>query len=181
VKRACHPPLHLCPNVSRVLLREFNDLSADEAAEVVRPWAGVPRWVETVVAGRPYGSVDELAAAARAAADEWSTAEVDAALARHPRIGERPTGEGTEATMSRAEQGAIRGQDDDVAAALARGNVAYEERFGRVFLIRAAGRSAAEILDQLTSRLENDPEAETAVVAGQLREIALLRLEGTFS
>ena len=66
-------------------------------------------------------------------------------------------------------------------AAIRAGNEAYEQRFGRVFLIRAAGRSASEVLDQLTARLDNDPEAETAVVAGQLREIALLRLEGMFT
>ena len=43
--------------------------------------------------------------------------------------------------------------DAAIAAALAEGNRAYEERFGRVFLIRAAGRSAPEILAALTERL----------------------------
>ena len=58
------------------------------------------------------------------------------------------------------------------------GNEAYEERFGRVFLIRAAGRSAEEILAALESRLSNDEDTEQAIVADQLREIALLRLAG---
>ena len=57
-------------------------------------------------------------------------------------------------------------------------NEAYEERFGRVFLIRAAGRSAAEILAALESRLTNDDATERRVVADQLRQIALLRLAG---
>jgi 2-oxo-4-hydroxy-4-carboxy-5-ureidoimidazoline decarboxylase len=50
-----------------------------------------------------------------------------------------------------------------------------------VFLIRAAGRSAAEMLEALEARLGNTPEVEDAVVAEQLREIALLRLRGIFT
>ncbi len=69
----------------------------------------------------------------------------------------------------------------DTAARLAAGNAAYEERFDRIFLVRAAGRSAEEILALLAQRLTHDPETELAVTAGQLREIALLRLEDTFA
>ena len=65
----------------------------------------------------------------------------------------------------------------DTAARLAAGNAAYEERFGRVFLIRAAGRDAEEILAELDRRLGNDDEAERAETVDNLRQIALLRLE----
>ena len=58
------------------------------------------------------------------------------------------------------------------------GNREYEEKFGRVFLIRAAGRTAPEILQALNSRLANTPAEEDTIVAQQLREIAVLRLEG---
>ena len=68
-----------------------------------------------------------------------------------------------------------------VADALAAGNRAYEEKFGRVFLIRAAGRSAQQILDALTARLDHSPAEEEPVVAEQLREIAVLRLKGRFA
>ena len=69
-------------------------------------------------------------------------------------------------------------RDADLQRALREGNREYEERFGRVFLIRAAGRSAPQILASLRQRLENEPEVEERIVAGQLREIALLRLKG---
>jgi len=68
----------------------------------------------------------------------------------------------------------------ELAAAIAAGNAAYERRFGRVFLIRAAGRTRAEILGELRRRLELDDAAELAIVGEQLREIALLRLRSTF-
>ena len=44
-------------------------------------------------------------------------------------------------------------------------------------LIRAAGRSADEILAELKRRLDNTDEDEFAEVVTQLGEIALLRLE----
>ena len=62
-------------------------------------------------------------------------------MAHHPRIGERPTAATTEAAMSRSEQAGVDPADQDVSTALAEGNRAYEEKFGRVFLIRAAGRT----------------------------------------
>ena len=68
--------------------------------------------------------------------------------------------------------------DDELRTRLADGNRRYEERFGRIYLVRAAGRSGAELLDLLEQRLTNDPDTELGVTRGQLAEIALLRLEG---
>ena len=67
----------------------------------------------------------------------------------------------------------------DVAAAIAAGNAAYEDRFGRVFLIRAAGRSPEEMLAELQRRLGNDDDTEAREALGQLAEIAVLRLRAT--
>ena len=61
-------------------------------------------------------------------------------------------------------------------ARIAEGNRAYEQRFGHVFLIRAAGRTADEMLAALTERLGNDPETERDVVRRELAEIVRLRL-----
>ena len=159
-------------------LEEFNDAGRGAAIEVLRPCLDIPRWYEEVADARPYGSVDELVAGAEAAASPFTVEEVDGALAHHPRIGERATGGNAEAAMSRAEQAGVDPRDAEVAAALAAGNLAYEQRFGRVFLIRAAGRSAAEILAELTERLGHTPAEEEPVVADQLRQIAVLRLKG---
>ena len=61
------------------------------------------------------------------------------------------------------------------------GNRAYEERFDRVFLIRAAGRDGDEILAELERRLGNDDATERAETVDQLLQIALLRLEQVLS
>lgn len=164
-----------------MLLDEFNRMDAAPAASIVGVWAAIPAWVDAVVAGRPYESVEKLAARAAALAEGWTRDDLDAALAHHPRIGQRPAGSGDEAAASRREQAAMTDADAGVAAAIAAGNSAYEERFGRVFLIRAAGRSPEEILTELRRRLGNDDVTEAEEALGQLAEIALLRLKGAWA
>lgn len=156
-------------------LAQFNGGSAAVAAQLLRPCLDVDRWADVVVAGRPYADIEALLAAAGSAADPFTVAEIDAALAHHPRIGERPQGPSAEAELARSEQSGLH-LGGDTEQRLVTGNAAYEKRFGRVFLIRAAGRSSQEILDQLNSRLANDPEQENAVIGDQLRQIAALRL-----
>ena len=73
-------------------LTHFNDLPEAEAIEVVSVWARVPAWAEAVAGTRPFASVDELEATADRLARSWGRPELDAALAHHPRIGERPSG-----------------------------------------------------------------------------------------
>jgi 2-oxo-4-hydroxy-4-carboxy-5-ureidoimidazoline decarboxylase len=162
-------------------LAEFNSADAAAAQAILRPCIDVSRWVEAVAGARPYADRDELLAFATEAASPFTPAEVEAAMAHHPRIGERPTAASTEASMSRSEQAGVDPADTAVAEALARGNREYEEKFGRVFLIRAAGRSAQDILAALDQRLTNSAEEEDRIVAQQLREIAVLRLEGVIS
>jgi 2-oxo-4-hydroxy-4-carboxy-5-ureidoimidazoline decarboxylase len=161
-------------------LRQFNALDDAAAAALLRPCLDADRWVAELVEGRPYASAEELFATARTAAHPFTAAELEAALAHHPRIGERAPGGSAEAALSRSEQSSL-ALDDDVQRQLVEGNRAYEQRFGRVFLIRAAGRSSTEILDKLQTRLGNSPDTEDEVVADQLRQIALIRLAGVVS
>jgi 2-oxo-4-hydroxy-4-carboxy-5-ureidoimidazoline decarboxylase len=137
----------------------------------------VPRWVDDVVRVAPFASVAELLEVASEAATPLSASEVDEAIAHHPRIGEKPVGDGAAQAFSRDEQAGIGSDDDDLAAGIAAGNAAYEERFGRVFIIRAAGRSRAEILTELERRLELPNSSELKIVGEQLRDIALVRIE----
>jgi OHCU decarboxylase len=162
-------------------LDEFNALDRNAAIAWLRPCVDITRWCEELADGRPYDSVDDVVARAEVAAEPYTVDEVDAALEHHPRIGERAPGEQAEAAMSRAEQAGVDPNDAAISSALAEGNRAYEQRFGRVFLIRAAGRSTQEILDALMQRLANTPAEEQFVVAENLREIAVLRLKGRFS
>jgi 2-oxo-4-hydroxy-4-carboxy-5-ureidoimidazoline decarboxylase len=66
---------------------------------------------------------------------------------------------------------------EDVKAELAEANRAYEERFRRIFIVCANGKSAPEILENLRGRLQNDETTELHEAAEQQRQIARLRLK----
>jgi 2-oxo-4-hydroxy-4-carboxy-5-ureidoimidazoline decarboxylase len=161
-----------------VHIDDFDALDTGPATATATVWAAVPSWVDAVVAGRPYGSTTALAERAAALAAAWGRPELDAALAHHPRIGERPTGDDAESAASRREQASMTGATTDVAGRIAAGNAAYEQRFGRVFLVRAAGRTPDELLAELERRLRNDDDSEVVEACEQLAQIALLRLHG---
>ena len=157
-------------------LPEFNAAPDDVAGAMLAACCDVPTWVDAVRDGRPYADAAEALDLADKAARSFTPDDVDRALAAHPRIGERAAGSGTEAAWSRQEQSGV-SRDEDTQTALVEGNRAYEERFNRVFLICASGLSGEQILASLRDRLDNDEAIEIAVVADELRKIALLRLE----
>ena len=153
----------------------FNVQQEDEARVRLLTCLDLPRWADEVLAARPYDDLEQLEKTMTEAAASMSDDELERALARHPRIGERADAAKHDASHSTAEQAGVDHDDDDVARQLADGNRAYEERFGRVFIIRAAGRDAPEILDQLRTRLDNSDEDERAETIKQLTQIAMLR------
>jgi 2-oxo-4-hydroxy-4-carboxy-5-ureidoimidazoline decarboxylase len=138
----------------------------------------VPRWADDVLADAPYADRASLLASADEAARSLSDDELAQALAGHPRIGERAAAGHNAAASAKEQAGVVSTGSTDVTERLVAGNVAYEERFGHVFLIRAAGRSGAEILGELDRRLGNSDDDERAETVDNLRQIALLRLEG---
>jgi 2-oxo-4-hydroxy-4-carboxy-5-ureidoimidazoline decarboxylase len=154
----------------------LNELPEDEARAALSACLDVPRFVDEVLGGRPYQSREALEEVASESAGALSDEELEAALARHPRIGER-AGAGNDAGHSEREQAGVDRSDAELLQRLAAGNRAYEERFDRVFLIRAAGRDSREILAELERRLGNDDATERAETVDQLRQIALLRLQ----
>jgi 2-oxo-4-hydroxy-4-carboxy-5-ureidoimidazoline decarboxylase len=149
----------------------LNELPADDAARQLSACCASPEWVRTVLSRRPYASLDDLVSYSDKVIAGLSWAEIELALAAHPRIGERASG-GIEAKWSREEQSAADGD----AEALIEGNAAYEQRFDRVFLICATGLSASQILQALRERLENDGATEAAVTREELTKIVRLRL-----
>jgi 2-oxo-4-hydroxy-4-carboxy-5-ureidoimidazoline decarboxylase len=152
----------------------FNSAPEDELRPLLTECLAVPRWVDAIVAGRPYASMDALLAASHVAAQGLSDEEVLGAIAGHPRIGERQKTGGVSAKWSRSEQSGV---DSSQADRLAAANAAYEDRFGHIYLVCATGLSGAEMLDNLSSRMDNPPDVEIRVVNDELAKIAALRLQ----
>ena len=147
--------------------------------EEVLPCCGSRSWAERLAERRPLPDEAELMRASDAIWRGLAEADWREAFASHPCIGERHApGEATAQSLawSSREQSAVGLDDGDTARRLVEGNRAYEARFGRSFLVCASGKSGAEIVAILNSRLNNDPETERRESAEQQRQITRLRL-----
>ncbi len=160
---------------------DLNVLPRAEAAALLAPCVSIPRWAADLAAGRPYADLAAVVRASHQHAATWTPAEVEAALAGHPRIGHRAAGDGADAAMSQREQAGVDRSDADVLERLRVGNQRYEDRFGRIYLVRAAGRSAEEMLALLEERLAHDDATELQVTTAQLAEITALRVQDLLS
>lgn len=158
----------MCDVTRGLDLDRLNSLAPDDAQRLLLRCCGAAGWARAVAGGRPYSSVDDLLRAADAALDDLTDSDLDAALAGHPRIGERSADE-----ASRREQAGV---DASSRAALHEANREYEDRFGHIYLVCATGRSGEELLAILRRRLGNDPATERLVVREELRKINRLRL-----
>ena len=153
-------------------LGSFNAAPARDAEQAVLACCASGTFAKAIAAGRPYKDPAALMAAVDAAFAALNWSDIVEAMSEHPRIGDRAVRGG----MSAAEQSGAAAASDEVRQGLADGNVAYEQRFGHVFLICASGLSGQEMLDQLRVRLYNDEEAERTVVRDELRKITRLRM-----
>ncbi|MBJ9951460.1 MULTISPECIES: 2-oxo-4-hydroxy-4-carboxy-5-ureidoimidazoline decarboxylase [unclassified Acinetobacter] len=159
-------------------LDEFNQISEQQAQQLLMHCVQIPRWTDEISSDRPFISLDDLLDYAKKQASTWTWDEILTALNNHPRIGEKKAQASLteqEREFSNREQSAIK-RSSEIDDALLKGNLAYEKKFGFLFLIRALGLDHTEILQALNYRLLNDAETEQRIVKQQLSEIALLRL-----
>ena len=158
-------------------LAEWNGMSAEDAAAAVLPCCGSEAWARGLAGRRPFASFEELS---KASDEVWlALPERDwvQAFESHPRIGQAHAKAATAKSLawSGGEQSAAN-PDDAARAALALGNAAYEAKFGRIFIVCATGKSAAEMLAILKGRMENDEATEMHEAAEQQRLITQIRL-----
>ena len=144
--------------------------------EELRACCSAGAWLARIQAARPVPSAKALLDLSDDVVLSLDDNALDQALAAHARIGERRLGSTTEDRWSRTEQAGALDAGSSTTERLAAGNRAYEERFGHVFLIRAAGRTGEEMLAALDERLRHDPQTERHVVRRELAEIVRLRL-----
>jgi 2-oxo-4-hydroxy-4-carboxy-5-ureidoimidazoline decarboxylase len=154
----------------------LNALAAGDAEHELRTCCASPAWAGRVAAARPFADAAALTHTADAEFAALGWPDVEAALHAHPRIGDRPRGLDRESSWSRSEQSGVIDAGREVTHELHDANVAYEERFGHVFLINATGLSAEQMLAALRERLGNDEDTEREIVRAELLKITQLRL-----
>jgi OHCU decarboxylase len=159
-------------------LTRFNAASTEDAVRLLYGCFANHGWAARVAGGRPYADLTAVIASAEVAWSELAPAGWLEAFAAHPRIGERG---GHSPAASDREQAQARGASAATLTALAAENREYEARFGHVFLISAAGRTAEEMLAELRRRMGNDSATELQEAAREQRKITKLRLEHLLS
>jgi 2-oxo-4-hydroxy-4-carboxy-5-ureidoimidazoline decarboxylase len=160
-------------------LRELNEAPEADVRAILFRACGSSRWVDRMMARRPFATDARLLFAAR---NEWfGLTEADwlEAFSHHPRIGDRSALESRfpkTHDLSAKEQAGVGAAHEDVLTALADGNNAYVEKFGFIFIVCATGKSAEEMLDLLRERLTHDRANELRIAAEEQAKITALRL-----
>ncbi len=157
-----------------------NAMPADQLSAQLRSCCGAGRWIEGMLAQRPFASIDAMLDAADEIWRGLGDTDWLEAFSHHPRIGETraatPQDERAR-EWSALEQRAMQDAGADVRATLVAANAAYERRFGYICIICAAGRAPEELLAITSARLANSPETELRVAAEEQRKITRLRLQ----
>ncbi len=165
-------------------LAEFNALPVARAREELLRCCGCSRWASAVLEARPFQGKPGLLAASDTIWAKTGKADWLEAFSHHPRIGGRDALRAKFAATSawaQAEQVGAVNAGEAVLDALSAGNAEYENKFGFIFVVCATGKSAAEILDLLKSRLPNDAATEMGLAAGEQNKITKIRLEKLLS
>jgi allantoicase len=161
-------------------LASLNSLTAEDAATELRQCCGSRRWTEQMSSDRPYSSLEALLTHAdqvwwALTPDDWLEA-----FRSHPKIGEKKAGNKVSAQSqqwSGQEQAGVTSASQQTVDSLAELNLAYEQKFGFIFIICATGKTSEEMLAALKERLQHDSDTELRLAAAEQAKIIELRLK----
>jgi 2-oxo-4-hydroxy-4-carboxy-5-ureidoimidazoline decarboxylase len=166
----------------RVLrVSRLNALPLAEARAALERCCGSARWVDGMLAARPFADLDALQRASLAHFADLGPEDYREAFRHHPEIGanieELRRKFASTADLSLREQAGASAASEATLQALAAGNARYRARFGYSFIVCATGKSAEQMLALLQARLGNTSEDEIAIAAAEQVEITELRLQ----
>ncbi|GAA3528721.1 2-oxo-4-hydroxy-4-carboxy-5-ureidoimidazoline decarboxylase [Streptomyces osmaniensis] len=153
-------------------LARFNALEEHAAHAALHEACASTAWVRRLLVGRPYATTDALFTASDSATADLTAEDLAEAMAGHPPIGRPKPGDPTSAR----EQRGMAGASEELKAEMLELNLAYQDRFGHVFLICATGRTGEQMRDAVKERIGNSPEQEREIVRTELGRINRIRL-----
>jgi OHCU decarboxylase len=166
-------------------MRYLRAMPDPELVTALTSCCGSLAWVEAMRVERNKlpSSFATLDALKRRAAELWTalaTKDWDEAFRAHPRIGERKaeaTQSATAQSWSAKEQASVDTASQATRDELRKTNVAYEEKFARIYIICATGKTVEEMLAIAKDRMQSDPDTELRRAVEEQRKITDLRLE----
>ncbi|WP_043678872.1 2-oxo-4-hydroxy-4-carboxy-5-ureidoimidazoline decarboxylase [Streptomyces xylophagus] len=153
-------------------LARFNAIEEHAALAALLEVCASTAWTRRLLTGRPYAGPEDLYAESDAAMADLTAEDLGEAMGGHPPIGRPKPGDPTSAR----EQRGMAGASEELKAEMLDLNLAYQERFGHVFLICATGRTGEQMRDAVKERIGNSPEQEREIVRTELGKINRIRL-----
>lgn len=157
----------------------INSLADADLEEAFLRCSGTRFWSKTMIAKRPFLHWQDLT---QKACSVWSTCSYEdwlEAFASHPQIGDLDSLRekfASTAHWASKEQAGVEGVSTETLERLAAGNLRYKQRFGYIFIVLATGKSAEQMLDILSARLQNESADEFAIACEEQTKITELRL-----
>lgn len=161
-------------------VKGINNASGLELRNFLRQCCGCETWIQRMVIGRPYESLDALLKAAEVNWERLDESDYLQAFEGHPVIGNiqsLPAKYADTKFLATGEQSMVTAAHHETLEKLAEANAEYRDRFGFVFIVCAMGKSAEEILTLLQARLRNTKEEELRHAAREQCKITRHRLE----
>ncbi len=161
-------------------LHELNILPKEQLKEALLKCCGSTAWVRKML---PFFPADDMVELLEDAEEQWffcSEQDWKEAFSHHPKIGDvesLKTKFASAATWASGEQSGVTAASEQTLESLAKANKLYEEKFGYIFIVCAAGKTADEMLTMLQTRLQNSPEVEIEIAADEQNKITKLRIE----
>ncbi|MEB8336460.1 2-oxo-4-hydroxy-4-carboxy-5-ureidoimidazoline decarboxylase [Streptomyces endophyticus] len=153
-------------------LSRFNSSDESAAQAELHEVCASSAWGSKLLAQRPFASAETLFTASDAAMAELTADDLAEAMAGHPPIGRPKPGDPT----SSREQRGMAGASEELKKEMLELNLAYQDKFGHVFLICATGATAEQMLDALKARTGHTAEEEREIVRIELGKINRIRL-----
>jgi 2-oxo-4-hydroxy-4-carboxy-5-ureidoimidazoline decarboxylase len=163
-------------------IKAFNDLEQSEKQALLTQCCGSSAWVDKMMKLTWADRLDDLFANAEKTWFECHEDDWKEAFLHHPKIGDINALR-YKFSLDRfagSEQSAVDQASEKFLQLLASLNKEYEEKFGYIFIVCATGKSAEEMLDLLTERLQNPAEEEIQIAMKEQNKITKLRLEKLF-
>jgi OHCU decarboxylase len=158
----------------------LNAMNDADARAALTNCCAADAWVEGMLAERPFADDAAVLAAATTVVATLVEADWLEAFAAHPLIGDVDSLRKKYAStkgLATGEQAGVDGSNEATLAELASLNRQYAERFGFIFIVFATGKSAADMLAILKTRIGNTREEEMKNAAAEQLQITRLRLQ----
>ena len=161
-------------------IESLNSLTNPEANKQFELCCGAENWIQKMNQNRPFQDGNEVYKKAASIWFSLSSNDWLEAFTHHPKIGDfdslRKKFHNTK-SISKNEQSGLNDAEKSILKDLAESNQLYEDRFGFIFIVCAAGKSADEMLALIKIRLKNNMDTEMLNAANEQNKITQLRLK----